>query len=79
MRIAPSEQRVNERRDSGTLGEQDQPPENSHYRQEREQPELLAHAHEVPEFVQEFHRVTPLEHVAPSVGADITPKTIGVT
>src|SRR5262249_35563957 len=56
IRIAPSEQGVDEGGDGGALGENHEAPEYRHQNQQGQQPEFLAHAHEVPKLPQELHR-----------------------
>src|ERR1700682_2373378 len=52
------EQRVDERRDHGALGEHHQSAEHHHHDENRQQPELLSDAHKPPKLGHEVHRLS---------------------
>src|SRR5215471_10191607 len=55
IRKTISEQRVDERRESGSGREHDQPTENQGHQNDGQQPIFLAHFEELPEFDQKAH------------------------
>ena len=47
-RVQRLEQRINERRDGRSLGQNQKTPEDEHHQEDRQQPEFLSGAHEGP-------------------------------
>jgi hypothetical protein len=67
MRIARLEQRVDERRDRGALGQNHESAEHHHHDQDRQQPEFFPDAHKPPELSYEIH-LFPLELILHRLG-----------
>src|SRR5258708_30154930 len=55
IRIARLEQRIDERRDHGALGENHEAAKHHHHDQDRQQPEFLPDAHKPPKLGNKIH------------------------